>query len=82
MSHTFSAVLEETIRFHAAMPDLLQAYAGRWVVFREGRVSSTHATEDDAYTAGLLAYGRDETYIVDRVERKSAVPLTAAFVYG
>ncbi len=78
----FASVLEETLRFRKALPQLMKAYAGQWVVFREGEVTSVHPSEDDAYRAGMRAFGRHGSYIVDRVERKHAVPLTAAVVYG
>ncbi|MFT7625064.1 MAG: hypothetical protein ACI9WU_004255 [Myxococcota bacterium] len=78
----FRPVLEETLRFRAALPSLMKSYAGKWVVFSDGAVSSVHGTEDDAYYAGMTMFGRHGCYVVDRVERKHAVPLTAAVVYG
>jgi len=81
-NEVFTAVLEETLRFHAALPELLKKYAGQWVVFLEGQVASVHPSEDDAYQAGLHQYGPYGSYIVDRVERKHAIPITAAVVYG
>lgn len=81
MTELFSNVLEETHRFRAALPELLAIYAGKWVVFEGGRVISVHQCEDDAYRTGMLQYGRQGSYIVDRVERKRATPLTAAVVY-
>ena len=82
MNDVFKTVLEETLRFHAALPELIKGYSGQWVVFRKGAVASVHASEDDAYRSGVKRFGPYGQYIVDRVEQKRAVPLTAAVVYG
>lgn len=82
MDDAFSAILAETLRFREALPELLPSYGGQWVVFTDGRVTSVHQNEDDACRTGMRRYGPNSSYIVDRVERKRAVPLTAAVVYG
>ena len=82
MRDLYALVLEETKRFRAALPQLLEEHAGAWVVFMNGRVASVHDDHDAAYRAGLAEYGPDATYVVDRVELKRAVPLTAGVLYG
>jgi len=82
MTEMYRAVLEESRRFRAALPELLERHAGQWVVFKEGEVSSVHPDADTAYREGILRFGPDTSYVVDRVERQSAVPLTAGVVYG
>ncbi|MFT5431362.1 MAG: hypothetical protein ACI9OJ_002057 [Myxococcota bacterium] len=81
MIEMYRQILEESRRFRAALPDLLQRHAGQWVVFHHGQVTSVHADADDAYREGMTRFGPDCSYVVDRVERQSAVPLTAGVVY-
>ena len=73
----FAAVLAETQRFRAALPCLLESYEGRWVVFKNGAVASIHASQDEACEAGLAAFGPYSPHVIDRVEQKSAVPVSA-----
>ena len=81
MPSVFREILEETLRFRAVLPELLPHYAGKWVLFKDGRVASIHTDEDDACRAGRHRYG-SESYVVDRVEEKRPEPLSAAVVYG
>ena len=78
----FSKVLDETRRFRAALPSLLDRHAGQWVVFKDGVVASVHASMDDAYRAGLRAFGPQGGHVVDRVQRRAAIPATAGVVFG
>ncbi len=68
-------------RFEASLPRLKPRYAGRWVVFRDGKVASVHDSEEEAYRAGLERFGRQGGHVVARVVEQRAVPLTAAVVY-
>lgn len=81
MPSIFEEILEESLRFRAVLPQLLPHYAGQWVLFKDGRVSSFHADEEDACVAGRNRYG-SACFMVDRVEEKRPEPLSAAVVYG
>lgn len=65
-------------RFQEALPGLLEQHRGRWVVFRDGQVVSAHDTEEEAYRAGLEAFGRHGGHVVAQVAEQRVVPLTAA----
>ena len=82
MTEVYRAVLEESRRFRAALPNLLERHAGQWVVFSDGQVSSVHADADTAYREGMMRFGPDASYVVDQVVRQAAVPLTAGVLYG
>jgi hypothetical protein len=75
-------VLEETKRFLAALPELLQHHAGRWVVYRDGQVVSDHATEDEAYQAAVERFGHSAGYVVAPVVETGPTPVTAAVMFG
>jgi hypothetical protein len=68
-------------RFEASLPRLKPLYADRWVVFRDGEVVSVHDSEEEAYRAGLAAFGRQGGHVVAKVADQVAVPLSAAVVY-
>jgi len=75
-------VLEETLRFRAALPGLLKEHPGKWVVFKDGAVQSIHETEEEAYTAGLAAFGRDGGHVVTPVMPDNAAPITAGVLFN
>jgi hypothetical protein len=77
-----SKVLDETRRFRAALPSLVERHAGQWVVFKDGCVASVHASLDEAYRSGLRAFGPLGGHVVDRVEYRTAIPATAGVVFG
>ncbi|MEC8023411.1 MAG: hypothetical protein VX223_05715 [Myxococcota bacterium] len=81
MSEIFAAVLAETRRFREALPNLLESHEGSWVVFKNGQIASAHASQDEAYRAGLATFGPYSPHVIDRVERKSAVLMSAAHAY-
>ncbi len=70
-------VLAEAERFRAALPALLPIYGERWVVFRDGEVASAHATEEEAYVAGLERFGPYGGHVVAVVREAEAVMLGA-----
>jgi len=75
-------VLEETKRFHQALPELLRTRRGRWVVFREGAVQSEHGNEDDAYAAAVEKFGAEGGFVIARVEEVTPTPITAGVLFG
>lgn len=79
---TREKVLEETKRFHDALPQLVQKYAGRWVVFAEGAVVSDHANENDAYKAALERFGVQGGFVVAPVVELKPTPITAGVLFG
>lgn len=75
-------VLAEAERFRAKLPQLLPHYAEQWVVFRDDEVISTHATEEEAYVAGLKRFGLDGGHVVAVVREPENVVLSAAVAFG
>jgi len=67
---TLEEIGAEMERFRKALPDLLRTCPGKWVVFKAGRVVSTHDDEEAAYAAGIEAFGRDGGQIVVCVEEE------------
>ncbi|TMQ05840.1 MAG: hypothetical protein E6J90_47860 [Deltaproteobacteria bacterium] len=75
-------VLAEAARFRAKLPQLLPRYADQWVVFRDDEVISAHATEEEAYVAGLKRFGPDGGHVVVVVREPENVVLSAAVAFG
>ena len=48
MDATHQKVLEETKRFWAVLPKLLEEIPGRWVLFKDGVVVEHYATSKEA----------------------------------
>ena len=82
MSDGDEKILEETRRFHAALPELIGTLKGRWVAYRDGEVQGDHLTEEEAYTAALEAFGLDGGFIVARVEELKPAALSASAIFG
>lgn len=83
MNKTAQLVLEETERFEQALPQLLlTTCAGKWVVFKDGSVVSTHDTEAEAYDAGIATCGIDGGHVVAKVAPLRVRPLRAAVLYS
>lgn len=74
-------VLQETLRFRAALPELLAKYPGKWVVFKDGKVDSVHDTEELAYTSALRAFGREGGMVVAQVVAQDPRPITAGVMF-
>ena len=77
-----SKVHEETLRFRAALPVLMEEHNGRWVVYLDGEVKSAHDTEDEAFGAGLEEFGLFGGHVVALVREQEPVPLTAGIAFG
>jgi len=75
-------VLAEAARFRAKLPVLLPRYSGQWVVFRDDEVVSAHATEEEAYVAGLDRFGPDGGHVVAVVREPESVVLSAVIGFG
>lgn len=75
-------VLAEAARLRAKLPQLLSRYAEQWVVFRDNEVISAHATEEEAYVAGLKRFGPDGGHVVAVVRQPENVVLSAAVAFG
>jgi hypothetical protein len=75
-------VLEETKRFQADLPELMKKFRDLWVLYKDGRVEASFQSEDEAFKAGLEAFGLDGGHIVIRVEPMEPVPLTAGIMFG
>jgi hypothetical protein len=75
-------VLAEAARFRAKLPVLLPRYSEQWVVFRDNEVVSAHATEEEAYVAGLDRFGPDGGHVVAVVRESERVILSAVIAFG
>ena len=76
-----SRVLQETVRFRQALPELLKTHAGKWVVFKDGEVQSVHASEEEAYREGLERFGREGGHVVAQVVEERPAPITAGVLF-
>lgn len=79
---TRAKVLEESRQFHAALPDMLARYKGRWVVYKDREVKSVHDTERDAHRAAVALYGLRGGQVVAQVVEQKAHPISAGIVFG
>jgi hypothetical protein len=78
-----AAVRDEMACFRAALPELLRGeHAGRWIVFREGRVCSAHDSSDAAYRAGVEAFGIFGGQVIVRVEVEVPRYVSARHAFG
>jgi hypothetical protein len=75
-------VFAEAERFRAKLPSLLPIYAERWVDFRDGEVASAHATEEEAYVAGLERFGPAGGHIVVVVREAETAMLSSLTAIG
>lgn len=74
-------VLQETLRFRGALPELLKEHAGKWVVFRDGQVQGVYDDEEQAYRDGLVKFGREGGHIVAPVIEQRPAPITASVLF-
>ena len=82
MATVSEKVLEETKRFRAAMPKLLDTYRDKWVVFKDGVVDSAHDDEKSAYLAASQKFGPGTGYVIAHVIETRPTPVTAAVLFG
>lgn len=79
---TNEKVLKETLRFREELPELLKTLPGKWVVFRDGKVHSSHDDKRAAHRAGLSAFGLDGGQIIIQVAEQRPYPISAGVLYG
>ena len=79
---TAEQVREETMKFHAALPGLLEKHRGKWVVFKAGTVSSEHTSDVDAYADAVKKFGADGGFVVAQVTEVRSTPVTAGVLFG
>lgn len=82
MATVSEKVLEETMLFRAALPELLKTHPGKWVVFKDGQVRSVHDDEAHAYESAVKAFGPGSGYVIAPVEETHSTPVTAAVMFG
>jgi hypothetical protein len=58
------------------------SHAGKWVLFRDGQVISAHATETEAFEAGVSAFGSEGGFVVALVAKTRPTPINAAAAFG
>ena len=81
MPNTVDAVRMEYGRFSQALPDLLQRIPGRWIVFKDGAVVSHHATEEEAFAAGLDEFGEGGGQVIALVAEIISQPKTESVLF-
>ena len=74
-------VLQETLGFREALPDLLKEHAGKWVVFRDGQIQGVYDDEERAYRGGLEKFGREGGHVVAPVIEQRPAPITASVLF-
>lgn len=82
MSRLEKAVLKETRKFREMLPGLMREYSGRWVVFKDEKVVSAHAEEEEAFAAGVAAFGTEGGFVVALVAKTKPTPINAAAAFG
>lgn len=82
MSQLENAVLKETLRFREMLPTLMLCHAGKWVLFKDGQVIGTHATETEAFEAGVSTFGSEGGFVVALVAKTRPTPIHAAAAFG
>ena len=81
MNEQHRKVLEETKRFWAVLPELLEKMPGRWVLFKDGLVVADFATKKEARRAGLVTFGLDGGQVIAQVRPNIPVVISAGASY-
>ena len=76
------AVSNEKAAFRKQLPDLLEKYRDKWVIFKDGQLIKVFESQDDAYVAALDLYGADEPFLVDVVQEEESQPLSFSIELG
>jgi len=71
----------EMAAFEEQLPDLLRHHPGKWIVFRDKTVHSTHESEAAAYSAAVKEFGYAGGFVIAQVLPRPPTPLTAAFLF-
>ncbi|MCG8556431.1 MAG: hypothetical protein MJD61_14250 [Proteobacteria bacterium] len=82
MADVDQMVREESERFYAKLPELLPEMEGKWVVFRDGEVKSTHDDQDAALRTALKEYGMHGGYVIAEVAEVKPAHLSALAALG
>ena len=84
MDETAQRVLDESRRFRKCLPELMKAYEGRWVVFRDGSVVAAFDDEDAAYVAAVQQFGVHGGFVVAPVAADTCepTPVSAALIFS
>ena len=82
MSDIEQRVLDETLRFRKALPELMKSYARRWVIFRDGAVIADFGSVDDAYATAIARFGIEGGFVVAPVVEAKPTPVTAGVLFG
>jgi hypothetical protein len=82
MSQLEDVVLRETLKFRQMLPILMLSHAGKWVLFKDEHVVSLHATETEAFEAGVSTFGYEGGFVVALVAKPGPTPINAAAAFG
>lgn len=82
MSQLEHAILKETLKFREMLPTLILSHGGKCVLFRDEKVISAHATETEAYEAGVTTFGPEGGFVVALVAQSKPTPINAAAAFG
>jgi hypothetical protein len=72
----YSEIAKQSSLLDKEIDALMVNHAGKWVVFRRGKVISFHATEDQAIDAAESEFGRDASYVVAQIGRRDPIQLS------
>jgi hypothetical protein len=81
MSTATEKVRQEMERFNAALPELMKALQGKWVIFKDGQVQSHHDDETSAYLKAVETYGLEGGFVIAEVREQKPVLLSAAVAF-
>ena len=78
-SANLKAVEREQAAFDARLDEMLREHPAEFVLFQGGKPVGFFPTYDEAYQAGLTAFGADSPFLVSEVKRR--VPQTTSMAW-
>ena len=82
MNELRDKVLRESVEFRRQLPELLRTHSGKWVVFVDGKVVKSYASEDKAYEDALKICGPNTGFLIELVADIRPTPITAGMAFG
>lgn len=73
---------DEQLAFDKALPSLLEAHTGEYVLFHDGRAVAFCPTRGEAYQQGLETFGLEETFLVSEVKPKRSETASLSWELG
>lgn len=82
MPNKTNTIEQERAAFDAMLDRLLEAHAGKWVLFHSGEVVGYFESMGEAYAAGVEHFGADEVFLVTQVKAPSPESISIAWDAG